>query len=168
MIFLSDHGEQFREHGSLYHNHSFFDEDLRVPGFVLAGARALDDTQRAALATYLGRRTYTQDVHATVVDLLGLHGARGSLPFADKTVGRSLLRPADREPAMLLATSTAVWEPTDTLYGVMLGERLLVGTSRATWKCFDIAADPGERRPLPADNCGEMAEIARRELAVPR
>ncbi len=167
VIFMSDHGEQFREHHGLYHNHSLYEEELRIPGFLVAGARALDDGQRAALRTFAGKRTYTQDVHATVVDLFGLDGAHAALPYGDKVVGRSLLRPRTTEPKMLLATSTAVWEPTDARFGVMLGERVLVGSPIASWSCFDLVRDPSERKPLPAERCADLLEVAQRELVRP-
>ena len=87
VLFLSDHGEQFREHGGLYHNHSLFDEELRVPGWIVAGASAIDRSQRAALRSHAGRRTYMQDVHETVVDLLGVEDARATLAFAAAVTG---------------------------------------------------------------------------------
>jgi hypothetical protein len=58
-----------------------------------------------------------------------------------------------------------VWEPTDARFGVMTGERLLVGSPTATWTCFDIAHDPPEKKPLPAERCGAMLDVARREFA---
>jgi hypothetical protein len=168
VLFLSDHGEQFREHGGFFHNHSLFDEELRVPGWLYAGPRALSPEERSALGSYAGKRTYTSDVHATLVDLLGLEEAKGSLPFAPSVAGRSLLRPWDRaapgdhEPLVLLATSTAVWEPDDARFGVMRGEHVLVTSAAREWACFDIANDPGERTPLPASACGELESTARR------
>jgi Sulfatase len=166
VIFLSDHGEQFREHRGLYHNHSLFDEELRVPGFVVAGDKALTDEERSAIATFAGHRTYTQDVHATIVDLFGLQGARATLPFADRVTGRSLVRPRPRlEPAVLLATSTAVWEPDDARFGVMQGDHMLFGSPAAAWSCFDTHRDPHERKPLPAERCGGLLDLARRAFA---
>jgi glucan phosphoethanolaminetransferase (alkaline phosphatase superfamily) len=155
VVYLSDHGEQFREHGGLYHNHSLFEEELRVPGWLVAGPRALGDEERRALATFAKQRTYTQDVHATIVDLLGLEDAKASLPYADAVHGRSLIRPRPAaEPMTLLATESAVWEPTDSIYGVMYGERLLVGSPRAGFRCYDIAKDPREHTALPGAQCG--------------
>ena len=40
VVLLSDHGEQFGDHGRLYHNHSLFDDDLRVPGWLCGGPRS--------------------------------------------------------------------------------------------------------------------------------
>jgi hypothetical protein len=157
VVFLSDHGEQFREHGGLYHNHSLFDEELRVPGWLLAGAHALDDAQRVGLRSHAGRRTYMQDVHETVVDLLGLEDARSTLPFAPLVTGRSLLRQRapGPGPTMLLATATSVWEPDDARFGATSDERFLVGAPGAL-TCFDTQRDPRERAPLPAAACDDL------------
>jgi glucan phosphoethanolaminetransferase (alkaline phosphatase superfamily) len=160
VLFVSDHGEQFREHGGLYHNHSLYEEEVRVPGWIVAGAQALSGAQRAAVATYASRRTYMQDVHETIVDLFGLEGSRTSLPFATLVTGRSLLRPWSGEPTMLLATSTAVWEPDDARFGVMRGDLALFGGPDGAWRCFDLAGDPFERAPRPASACGDLASIA--------
>jgi glucan phosphoethanolaminetransferase (alkaline phosphatase superfamily) len=167
VIFLSDHGEQFREHGGLFHNHSLYDEELRVPGWIAAGASALSTEQKAALASYAGRRTYAEDVHATLVDLLGLHDSESALPEAKLVFGRSLLRPwsAAGEPSSLLATSTAVWEPDDARYGVMRGDHVLVSSAQRSWVCFDLAHDPGEHTPLDADACGGLLATARSAFA---
>jgi hypothetical protein len=162
VILLSDHGEQFREHGGLYHNHSLYDEELRVPGFLVAGDHALRDGEREALATYRGERTFAQDVHATLVDLLGVDAARKSLPFADRVGGRSLLLPrASPGSVKLLATSTSVWEPDDAWFGAMLRERVAMGRARGAFRCFDTSVDPGEERDLGEDACAELVEKVR-------
>ncbi len=157
VLFLSDHGEQFREHGGLYHNHSLFDEELRVPGWIVAGPQVLDPSQRRALFSHGGRRTYMQDVHETVVDLLGLEEERAALPFASLVTGRSLLRDraAGEGPTVLLATATSVWEPDDARFGATAGERALIGAPGA-WSCFDTARDPHERSPLPGPSCDDL------------
>ncbi|MGH7327550.1 MAG: LTA synthase family protein, partial [Polyangiaceae bacterium] len=110
VLFVSDHGEELRDHGGLYHNHAIYDEQLKIPGFMLAGKNALTDADRAALASYRFRHTYAQDVHATIEDLFGVYDARETLPLASFVRGRSLVRVADGiEPTMLLTTSTSVW-----------------------------------------------------------
>jgi arylsulfatase A-like enzyme len=163
IVYLSDHGEGFREHGQLYHLHSLHEEEVRVPGWIAAGAHALTDSARNGLSTYRDRRTDTQDVHATVLDLLGAFDAQARFPFGDRMTGRSLLRPR-REPMLaLMASETAVWEPDDAQYGAMSEDRLLVGSAASPWRCYDLSADAEERHPLPADACGMLqtsAEIA--------
>jgi hypothetical protein len=161
VLLLSDHGEQFRERGGLYHLHSLFDEEVRVPGFIVGGSRALDDERRVALKTYEGHRTYFTDINATIVDLFGLGAARANLPFANPEA-RSLVdrRGWEVEPVTLLSTATAVWDEDNVRNGVMLSDRLLVGAPGQPWTCFDIARDPGEVEPLPAERCGRRMRSA--------
>jgi arylsulfatase A-like enzyme len=155
VIFLSDHGEQFREHGGLYHLSSLFDEQLRIPGFLVAGPDALAQPQLDALATWSGARTYTRDVTATVLDLFGVLDVRSTLPFSDLTQGRSLLRRRGMiEPLVPLSTASGVWEPNDPQYGLMRGDALLIGSPVSTWVCYDTKRDPQEFFPRPALDCG--------------
>ncbi|MDB4935853.1 MAG: Choline-sulfatase [Labilithrix sp.] len=161
VLLLSDHGEQFRERGGLYHLHSLFDEEVRVPGFVVGGSRALDDERRAALKTYDGHRTYFADVNATVVDLFGLGAARKAMPFPNPDA-RSLVdkRGWSIEPVMLLSTATAVWDEDNVRNGVIIGERLLVGAPGQPWSCFDMARDPFQIEPMSGDRCGRRMRAA--------
>ena len=157
VVFLSDHGEEFREHGGLYHLTTLFDEQVRVPGFLLAGKQALDDGQRAALTAYADRRTFSQDVHVTVLDLLGLYEKHSTFPFADRVTGRSLLRaPAPPDPLVLLSTASGVWEPDDPKYGVMVGDKLAVRSATSPWWCFDVKSDPAERSPIAPQGCAPL------------
>jgi hypothetical protein len=132
-----------------------------VPGFIVGGSRALDDERRVALKTYEGHRTYFTDINATIVDLFGLGAARASLPFANPEA-RSLVdrRGWEVEPVTLLSTATAVWDEDNVRNGVMLSDRLLVGAPGQPWTCFDIARDPGEVEPLPAERCGRRMRSA--------
>jgi arylsulfatase A-like enzyme len=154
VIFLSDHGEQFREHGRLYHLNHIFDEEVRVPGFVVAGPRAVSAAQREALATFALERTYTQDVHATVLDLLGVFDVRASFPLADRAAGRSLLRPRPaEEPIALLSTQSGVWEDDDPRFGARRGPWLVVGTDTRPFQCFHTPTDRLHQRPQPIEVC---------------
>lgn len=158
VVLVSDHGEQFREHGGLYHNHSLYQEELRIPGWILAGPRALDADERATIKAYGIRRTYMQDVHETVVDLLGLEPSRALLPLATQVKGRSLLRPFTGDPTVLLATSTAVWEADDERWGATRGDHALIGAPGA-WQCFDTQLDPDEAHPLLPRACDPLTDV---------
>jgi hypothetical protein len=160
VILLSDHGEQFREHGGLYHNHSLAEEELRIPGFLVAGDHALSREEREILASYREQRTFAQDIHATLVDLLGLDAAKASLPLAPLVGGQSLLLPrsASADTVRLLATSTSVWEPDDALFGAMRGDRVAVRSVSGAYRCFNTARDPEERKDLGPAGCAELVD----------
>jgi hypothetical protein len=173
MILLSDHGEQFREHGSLYHNHSLYEEELRVPGFLVAGDHALREGEREALGTFAGRRTFTQDVHKTVLDLFGVGDPDAGLPLATLAGGQSLLKPhlgarghASHDRPKLLATSTSVWEADDALYGAIFGERTVVRSVTGEWRCFDRAKDPDQAHDLGKSACSDLAEAVERGFGI--
>ena len=168
VIFLSDHGEQFREHGGLYHLSSLFEEQVRVPGWIVGGARGLTDPQRAALPAWASRRTYTQDVNATVLDLMGAFDLRGTFPYAERLTGRSLLRrPPPGEPRVLMSTASGVWEPDDAKYGVMQGDVLAVRSAGGAWWCFDIRADPRETQPRGmVPGCAPLIDLGTRRFDI--
>jgi glucan phosphoethanolaminetransferase (alkaline phosphatase superfamily) len=162
VVFLSDHGEPFGEHGIVHHNHSVFDEELRVPGWIVSGSRGLGAAERQALRTYAGVRTFTTDIHVTILDLFGLERARQGLPFSNLVPGRTLLRRHEPEadPTVLLATATGVWEPNDPWFGVMRRENVLIASPKTPWRCFDLVRDPGERSPRSAEECGALINTA--------
>ena len=163
VILVSDHGEQFRERGGLYHLHSLFDEEVRIPGFIVGGSRALDDERRGALKTFAQRRTYLADVNATIVDLFGLGAARGTLPFANGDARSLVAKPGwHGDRITLLSTSTAVWDQDDARNGVMLGEHLLVAAPGQPWTCFDMARDPNQQQALAPERCGPAMRDATR------
>lgn len=155
VFFLSDHGEEFRERGGLYHLHSLFDEEVRIPGFVVGGAHVLTEERRRALGSFATRRTYLTDVNATVVALFGVEAAR--LPFANAHARSLVALESHRgEPITLMSTTTAVWEQDDAKNGVMQGERLLVGPAGSpvdSWACYDMARDPPQKERMPANKC---------------
>jgi hypothetical protein len=161
VLFLSDHGEAFREHGRLYHLNDLYDEEVRIPGFLVSGDAALDEEQRASLLRYGKTRTYSQDVHVTVLDLLGVLDQRGALPFAELITGRSLLRPRpSKEPIVIASTTSGVWEDDDPVYGARRGELLVEGTDTRAFRCFDSHADPRQHHPVPALSCGPVLDVA--------
>ncbi len=166
VLFVSDHGEQFREHGGFYHLNNLFDEEVRTPGFLVAGSRVLSEEQRAAFGSYENRRVYSDDVNSTIVDLLGAFDARPRFPFAAQLTGRSLLRPqppSDREdPIVAASTSSGVWLDDNPVYGVMSGDRKLMGADAIPWLCYDVIADPIEHKPMSAKKCPDLLAVARK------
>ena len=165
LVFLSDHGEQFREHGRLYHINNLFEEETRIPGFLVAGDQALSDAQRAALRTFSGQRTYSQDVNATILDLFGVFDQRPGFPFANLLTGRSMLRPRPAvEPVVIVSTESGVWEDDDPVYGARRGDLLAVGTQIQSFECFDSRSDPMQKKPVPARRCAPIIEVAKQHF----
>ncbi len=150
---VSDHGEEFFEHGGKVHRFTLFDEQLRVPwilrlpGRLPAGGR-------------VGMQVRLIDVLPTLLDLLGQ-------PRTQPSMGRSLVGVArGAEPERdLPALSLLVWPQRYTLRSLRRSEgKLLVherpdGTTQSIY--FDLVRDPGEQQPIQQ---GRALEEARAEL----
>lgn len=130
-VFVSDHGEEFDDHGSWGHGHSIYQELLRVP-LVMRYRGGVPQGRRVASAVG------TVDIAPTVLEVLGMP----PLPDAE---GRSLVPLfADDHPPGVVNVGMSEW-----------GEERRVLTTRA-WKLvlrgnlttamFDLASDPGEQQ----------------------
>lgn len=147
VIILSDHGEEFLEHGSLTHQ-TLYRQALQVPLLI----RAPGGTQAAP------RRVPTVvrlvDVMPTILDLLGL-------PIPGHVQGRSLV------PLMRGQTETADrWVLSETRGGqqraLRIGSWKLVRTPTSV-ELYDVQADPDERHDVHSRH-PEVARALRQNL----
>ncbi len=137
VVFHSDHGEEFWEHGGFEHGHALHEELLRVPLAIVFPPR-LNGGMR------IPSRVRTVDVFPTVLELLGL-------PVPEKIDGQSLLPLFDTEAP----------EARDALSeGILWGDREIKSYARSTLKLvasgsaddrlFDFERDPEERENVAA------------------
>jgi arylsulfatase A-like enzyme len=140
IVFLSDHGEEFFDHGGFEHGHTLFDELIKVPlvfslpGVIPANVR-VDDQVRLL------------DVLPTILDLMGIdpesHLEGSSLkPLmagdgdTDGSETGLLSRRFAYSESILYGTEkkSIVAYPWKLIYDTVTGERML----------YDLAHDPGE------------------------
>ena len=131
IVFTSDHGEEFGEHGTVgWHTHSLYDELLRVPLIVaLPGGRWAGER--------VGRQVRLMDVAPTVLDALAAEVPAGW----EGTSLLALLR-GERVPPLLAVAQRDVRD----------GDRdegdAALRTGRWKWyegRLHDLLADPAER-----------------------
>ncbi len=163
LVFASDHGEEFGEHGGWKHGPALFEEVLRVP-FLIRPAEG-----RRPPALPANRPVSLLDVLPTIEELVGL--PRTPRPMD----GVSLFRPEARRrtalPAITMLTGGAaravVVRETGTLFFFdRLGRRGIPDAERdpdgyrlakllprhlPALGCFDFDSDPGETRLRPPD-----------------
>lgn len=133
VAFMSDHGEEFWEHGGYEHGHTLYDELLRVPlAIKLPGS-----SRKGAIETPVS----TASLFATLLELTGLEPGDGVAPP---------LTPLWREPAAnlpapaVVSTGMAYGEPMRSV--VFDGFKYIEASDRR--ELYHLASDPGERRPL--------------------
>ncbi|MEM7607723.1 MAG: sulfatase, partial [Myxococcota bacterium] len=146
VVFTSDHGEEFFDHGSVGHGHSLYEELLHVP--LLVKVPGLEGRAIDAPAGLL-------DVVPTVYDALGLRASR-SLP------GRSLLPDLRGEPGTPRAMVAGFMEGWRS---VVLGRFKLVHRTHRRVAVFDLEADPEETTNL-AEGRPELVRYLRASLGL--
>lgn len=148
LVILSDHGEELWEHGGFEHNHTLYDELMRVllwfrPPGGWSGGPHRDDAP-VSLA----------DLASTLFDLLDVPAARR--PPSDGTSLRTLLDGQGGATADGLRAGLAARPlPMGHLmydreqWGVVLdGWKYILETAGGRERLFDLRADPGELRDL--------------------
>jgi arylsulfatase A-like enzyme len=154
VIILSDHGEEFGEHGSFLHWQIYHRPNLHVPLLMripgAPGARIETPVQ-------------TIDVAPTVLDLLGLPPIPGSegrslAPLMQAAASRFALPSAETEARPALA-----WPPAPSeipLRSVIDGRfQLLLDLESGSSRLFDLVADPLATRDVAADHPDVVARL---------
>jgi arylsulfatase A-like enzyme len=165
VLFTSDHGESFFEHGVGLHGGTMNEEELHVPGWIDAPPGVLDDAERTALERARDAPTYGIDLLPTMLDLAGiwrqpaLASTRATLPGVS-WLGDTRL--ADRR--VFVTNCSALWGCGVPVWSVLGDHRKWVERS-GTPSCFDVFADPHERTPLDRARCADLAGLAETQRA---
>jgi arylsulfatase A-like enzyme len=146
VVILSDHGEEFWEHGSVLHAHTLYQELLHVPLLLRVPGRERE-------ARRIDSRVSLLDVMPTALELLGV-------PAPASARGRSLL-PLLEGAAPPAAPVFAEGFAFDAkLQAVLDGHWKLIrdlGSGRVA--LYDLAADPSERSDLARSQPAEVARL---------
>ena len=149
---VSDHGDEFMEHGNRGHHLTLKEEVMNVPMIVHAPG-LIDGAQRVQASVSI------TDISPTLIDLAGLPA------WTDRT-GQSL-RPLwenedlDREVAMDLLRPTKGIQLLGYRFGMNKG---ILNVTQSKVRVFDLEADPGELLPpkpfpMSSDNPFVVATI---------
>lgn len=146
VVVLSDHGEEFWEHGSVLHAHSLYQELLHVP--LLLRVPSLEREARR-----IAQRVSLLDVVPTLLELL-------SLPAPEGLRGHSLV-PLLRGEALPQRPVFAEGFAFDAkLQAVIDGDHKLIrDLTTGRLALYDLTADPGEQSDLAASRPEERERL---------
>lgn len=139
IVFTSDHGQEFMEHGGYTFGHSLYDEVLRVP-LIIAGPGVASPGQTVATQVSL------LDLAPTLMQIAGA----SALPEAE---GRSLV-PALRGQALdeRPVYSEAIYRAPHELKALQMGGyKLIYNMDDGSVQLYDLAADPSEQLDTSAE-----------------
>lgn len=149
VVFLSDHGEEFKEHGQLRHGCSLHTEStripllLRLPGIVPSGRR-------------IGTAVSLVDVAPTILELAGL-------PPLHDVDGQSLVpllnggKLGTARAGVLSETIASCMLPVFGSVAISGDVRCIRWLRTGDTRCYDPVVDPDERWPLPAGDARATA-----------
>jgi arylsulfatase A-like enzyme len=135
VVCVSDHGEEFWEHGGVEHGHTLYDEVLRIPllmrlpGTLPAGVRIRE----------LVRIT---DVAPTILDVAGLSNA---VPSVDGRSTIPLVR-GSAEPARVALSENLLFA--EERVSIRTASRKYIRWATGREETYDLDADAGEMRDL--------------------
>lgn len=143
LIFTSDHGDAFFEHGTVSHGHTVYDEEVHVP-LVLYLPEAFARNRSIPTRGRHPCPTSTVDLLPTVLDFVGAEPP----PDID---GVSLLPRLVGEPDCARPVIAETTDESRSVTGAALvqgGQKLIVDYREDRVELFDLTSDPGERRDL--------------------
>ena len=126
IIIVSDHGEEFKDHGGMLHSHTLYNELLRVPLIIKVPGMP---------AARIGGQARLIDIMPTVLDALGI--------AAENLRGVSLLKTT----GSLDAYSERFGNATRLLAEISLStgkEKIIYSIKRGSKRIFDLESDPKE------------------------
>ena len=132
-----------------------------MPAWIDAPPGTLTDTEREALVAAKHAFAWHLDFAPTVLDLLGITDAPPLSPFRARMTGTSLLRKDRTQGILPLTNCTDTWGCGFRNWGVMKRTlKLEAQEFDSAWRCYDVMADPSERRDLGGDGCPELRRAA--------
>ena len=152
IIFTSDHGEAFGEHGHFGHAH-FYYENMRVPFWVyipkslqvkISGIQDLKDNTQKAVAN--------QDIPPLIFDLYGLYGLEQIAEYRSLMQGDSLLRSINEARAIFSLNRSEIYSYSlsNGLSLVINHKKYIIDENNKVVKeyLFDLIQDPYETNNL--------------------
>lgn len=169
VVFTSDHGEAFGEHGAIHHGQNLMDEQVHVPAWIASGNGALTSSQERALADHAGRFLTHLDLLPTLLDALGLWDNFSVAPHRATMPGRSLLRPFEERAPIPVTNCTAMFPCPLNTWGVYAGDRKLVSRVwDGGWSCLALGGVPSDERDAPQDDpaCARLRDFSKKTFPL--
>jgi glucan phosphoethanolaminetransferase (alkaline phosphatase superfamily) len=159
ILYTSDHGEQFRERGTIGHSNTLSEPEIHVPFWIDAPPGTLTAEERSALEAAQATLVTHAAILPTILDLMGVHDDPAITAARASFASQSLLRrPTPDVPPIILTNCSGVAHCLRPTWGAIQGPLKVWANDKDTaWNCNDVVADPKERKPLTGAQCDLVA-----------
>lgn len=159
IIFTSDHGEAFGEHSAIHHGQNLYDEQIRVPAWILTSNDLLSPEQRSALLSVRDQATTHLDLFPTLLDLYGVEDSAALSEIRATQPGTSLLRRSFTPHPIPITNCTELFPCPLNTWGMLGGEQKWVAQAwDADFHCMNLR--PHEHEDSP-EQCRSLRDIGR-------
>ena len=144
IVFTSDHGEEFLDHGNFGHARTLFDELIHVPMLI----KFPGQTEGRVSARRFGH----VDLLPTILDGLGIAAdpeLSGVSVLASERSSADAARPVFSETDRRKHVRAVVWKDF----------KLVLDVQSDRYRLFDLAKDPGETRDVLAEHAATAAQM---------
>lgn len=150
ILFASDHGEGFNEHGYTAHFYCHFAETVIVPLFILLPDQTIKKFDIEILRKNATVNTQNLDIIPTILDAIGAWEHPDVASYCASMKGSSLFRPIDPQRSILITNTDEVMPSTIGLSSVKGEMHYMLRTSSKTpiEDLYNIAKDPLELNNL--------------------
>lgn len=150
IVFASDHGEGFNEHGYIAHFYCHFTETISVPLWVYLPPAFAAGRDLSALRANLDATVQNLDLMPTLLDCIGAWEAPSAAPLRQPMLGSSLLRPLPPDRTVFVTNTDEILNSVIGLSSVTGSRHYMLRTSSmpAREDLYDLAADPEEKHNL--------------------
>ncbi len=162
IVYTSDHGEAFGEHGAIHHGQNLYDEQIHVPGWIAARGGALAEDTLANVRAHERALVTHLDLLPTILDLYGawdsfaLRSLRAELP------GRSLLAPPRPFAPLPITNCTPLFPCPLNAWGMLGQTRTLQAQPwDPHWHCLALGAAAAAYDPTKDAACIDLAITSR-------
>jgi arylsulfatase A-like enzyme len=155
IILLSDHGEEFFEHGGFEHGHTLYEEQIHVPLIISFPGKYGEGVRIRNLVRLL-------DVTPTIFDMLGLDEESHfeGVSLVPYLTGEGSVGPAaDKILPPQMAFSEALRHGPEKKALTAMPHKLIYDVRTADKEMYDLKSDPGENRNLLAACYGGPANV---------
>lgn len=150
ILFASDHGEAFNEHGYIAHFYCHYVETVSVPLWIYLPPALLAKRDTVALRSNLNEPVQNLDIMPTLLDCLGAWDLPETETLRRPMLGQSLLRPLARKRTLWITNTDEVMHSVIGLSSITRSMHYMIRTSSIPAKedLYDLSADPGEKNNL--------------------